>query len=158
MSKNSKRPRLQTTLASDIAPRHQFTHSSNTSTRTKQILTAATLDESEQINTTSPLIQMDSDSAWSNDLPNAGEAELPAGIEVVTKASRYVNSVWILLVQSLITIYRKLSQDTPLLTWKKYRGDYLDACLILEGRGRFYTSCANSNCVREQGSTLTPSF
>lgn len=26
-------------------------------------------------------------------------------------------------------------KDTPLLTWKKYRDEYLDACLMLEGRG-----------------------
>ena len=43
-----------------------------------------------------------------------------------------------------------------MLTWKEYRGEYLDACLILEGRGRFFKTCANANCGTS--STVTPTF
>jgi hypothetical protein len=42
----------------------------------------------------------------------------------------------------------------PLLTWMEFRGDYLDACLTLDGRGRFLNACANPKCA--QGST--PAF
>ena len=42
---------------------------------------------------------------------------------------------------------KKKKKDTPLLTWKEYRGHYLDACLELEGRGRFrQPECAKLNC------------
>ena len=35
-------------------------------------------------------------------------------------------------------------KDVPLLTWKQYRDEYLDACLTLDGRGRHYkcSTCA----------------
>ena len=35
-------------------------------------------------------------------------------------------------------------KDAPLLTWKQYRDEYLDACLTLDGRGRHYkcSTCA----------------
>ena len=59
-------------------------------------------------------------------------------------------------VVTLIQYFKKHSQDSPLLTWTKYRGDYLDACLILESRGRFSESCGNPNCGSEPG--FTPTF
>jgi hypothetical protein len=33
-------------------------------------------------------------------------------------------------------------QDDPLKTWVDYRDDYLDECMLLEGRGPFYSFCA----------------
>jgi hypothetical protein len=90
--KNSKRPRLQTTRASDIAQNtHQFTHSSNTLTRTRQIVTSAEFVPSEPINS-SPGMDMQSDELDLYPVPD--EVEHPAGIEVLTRAPRYVNSVW----------------------------------------------------------------
>jgi hypothetical protein len=89
MSRNSKRPRLQTTVASDITPRRQFTHSSNTATRTRQIVTPV------QLETTVQLIDMVSE-PYDSDFPATVEQlelDLPAGIEVLTKRQRYVNSV-----------------------------------------------------------------
>jgi hypothetical protein len=93
MTGKSKRPRLQTTVASDIAPRatQQFTHSSNTSTRTRQIVVSAAIHTSEDIDTPSPLIAMEAPSL--EDFHVSGEVDPPAGIEVLTKARRYVNSV-----------------------------------------------------------------
>jgi len=91
MSKNSKRPRLQTTTASDIAPqatRHQFTHSSNTSTWTRQIVTTATWEPSEPTKMDSSLNEIDLDSFIPpafDDFPVTGELEPPAGLEVLTK-------------------------------------------------------------------------
>ena len=40
-----------------------------------------------------------------------------------------------------------ISKDAPLMTWVKHRQEYLDACLILDGRGRFASCCANINCL-----------
>lgn len=94
MSGKSKRPRLQTTVASDIAPQatsSQFTHSSNTSTRTRQVVTSAQLEPSKPITTPSPSI--DINPSFFEDLPVTGELDPPAGIELRTKAQRYVNSV-----------------------------------------------------------------
>ena len=51
----------------------------------------------------------------------------------------------------------KYLQDTPLLTWTKFRAEYLDICLILEGRGRFYESCGNPQC-RSELPFVSPSF
>jgi hypothetical protein len=98
MSKNpkkNKRPRLQTTAASDVGPTQQFTHSSNTSTRTRQIVTRADFLASETTNMTSPRMEMDSDIF--DQYPVTEEVDHPAGVEVLTKAKRYVNSVWIWL-------------------------------------------------------------
>ena len=93
MSKNSKRPRLQKTVASDIAPRQQFAHSSNSSTRTRQIITTAILEPSIPSHSTS-----NSESPFPplfDDFPVATDTELepPAGVEVLKKAQRYPNSV-----------------------------------------------------------------
>jgi hypothetical protein len=95
MPGKSKRPRLQTTAASDIASpaTHQFTHSSNSSTRTRQIVTSARLESSEPITSPSPLIEMNSPSFDDIPVTEASELDLPAGIELRTKARRYVNSV-----------------------------------------------------------------
>ena len=91
MSKNSKRPRMQKTVQSDIAPLaiHQFTHSSNSSTRTRQIVTTARMEPPDPMNSSSPLIEMDPP----DEFPLSGEVNPPAGVEVLTKAQRYVNSV-----------------------------------------------------------------
>ena len=93
MSKNSKRWRLQTTVASDIAPTRQFTHSSNTATRTRQIVSTVEL-EPTKATTPLPVIEVDS-----KDSTAAVTVELnhPAGVEILTKPQRYVNSVWIIL-------------------------------------------------------------
>ena len=96
MSKNSKRPRLQKTVASDVVPSQQFTHSSNTSTRTRQILTTAKLDLSEPTKT-SPLMEKDTDMFDDMPDPETYELDHPAGLEVLTKARRYVNSVWVII-------------------------------------------------------------
>lgn len=93
--KNSKRPRLQTTRASDIAHTHQFTHSSNTSTRTRQIVTSAEIFPSEATNSSSAGMEMQSNEL--DLVPVPVEVEHPAGIEVITKPRRYVNSVWTML-------------------------------------------------------------
>jgi hypothetical protein len=98
MSKNPKRPRLQKTVASDIAPKHQFTHSSHTSTRTRQIMTTgASLNQSEPTQTTSSSFNMDSESfipPLFDDFPGMiTELDPPAGVELRTKARRYGNSV-----------------------------------------------------------------
>ena len=105
MSKNSKRPRLQKTVASDIAPRDHFTHSSNTPTRTRQITTSM-LAPSNPTQTTSPMIEMDLESSTSNpasfdDFPGTASAEIdpPASVEVLTKARRYINSVSMILFE-----------------------------------------------------------
>ena len=148
MSKNSKRRRLQTTAASDIAPTRLFTHSSNTATRTRQIVSAV---KSDPTNSMTPLPVMDSEVDSNNNLAGTVELDHPAGVEVLKKPQRYINSVWKILWSDTGLINH--SQDLPLLTWKKYRGEYLDACLILEGRGRFHESCANTKCC--QGSTAT---
>lgn len=37
-------------------------------------------------------------------------------------------------------------KDAPLLTWKQYRDKYLDACLVLDGRGRHHQCCTSSGC------------
>lgn len=90
MSKKSKRPRLQTTVASDIiASTSQFTHSSNTATRTRQIVTTVGLESTKS--TTLFDSKMDSDPF----IPVTVDQDLPAGVEVLTnlKAQRYVNSV-----------------------------------------------------------------
>jgi hypothetical protein len=95
MSKNSKRPRLQKTVASDIGPSQHFTHSSNTSTCTKQILTTAKMDLSEPTKT-SPLIEKDTDMFDDMPDPETSVPDHPAGLEVLKKARRYVNSVWVI--------------------------------------------------------------
>jgi hypothetical protein len=86
MTKKSKRPRLQTTVASDIVSRSQFTgtHSSNTATRTRQMVTTVDLEPTTT--------EMDSEPFT---FPETVELDLPAGVEVLTnlKAQRYVNSV-----------------------------------------------------------------
>ena len=90
MSKKSKRPRLQTTVASDIiASTSQFTHSSNTATRTRQSVTTVGLESTKS--TTLFDSKMDSDPF----IPVTVDQDLPAGVEVLTnlKAQRYVNSV-----------------------------------------------------------------
>lgn len=160
--KNFKRPRLQSTRASDITQTHHFTHSSNTSTRTRQIMTSAEFVPSEPTTSTTsspPGMEMPSNVDDFFLLPE--EVDHPAGIEVLTKARRYVNSVWtILSFRSKVFLYKnENSQDSPLLTWTKYRGNYLDACLILEGRGRFYDSsaCGNPKCCSEPGYS-SPTF
>jgi hypothetical protein len=159
MTGKSKRPRLQTTAASDLAssatPRHQFTHSSNTSTRTRQIVTS---EPSQPPNTStpseSPLIEMTSPTL-DDHISGSGATELdaPAGIELRTKARRYINSVCRITTTSISETCKQITclQDTPLLTWKEYRGNYLDACLELEGRGRFFRvntrACTNASCA-----------
>lgn len=84
---------MQKTVASDIAPRatNHFTHSSNTSTRTRQIVTETRIEASESMNTPSPLVEMDPHSF--DEFPISGELNPPAGVEVQTKARHYVNSV-----------------------------------------------------------------
>ena len=86
-SRNAKRPRLQTTRASDITHTHQFTHSSNTSTRTRQIVTSTEILPSESTESSLPSMEIQSD------FPVLEEGDHPAGLEVLTKARRYVNSV-----------------------------------------------------------------
>lgn len=90
--KNSKRPRLQTTRASDITHTQQFTHSSNTSTRTRQIVTSTEIVPSEPIESSFQGMEMQSEVY--DHFPPAQESDHPAGIEVLPKARRYVNSVW----------------------------------------------------------------
>ena len=101
MTGKSKRPRLQTTAASDLIaspPSRQFTHSSNSSTRTRQIVTTARVESSEiaepSYTTPSHLNEMNSPTTLDY-IPDTDGMELdpPAGIELRTKARRYVNSV-----------------------------------------------------------------
>lgn len=100
MTGKSKRPRLQTTAASDLIASpasRQFTHSSNSSTRTRHIVTSARVESSEitePLTSPSPLIEMNSPTTY-DVIPDTGSSELdpPAGIELRTKARRYVNSV-----------------------------------------------------------------
>jgi hypothetical protein len=95
MARNNKRPRLQKTVAKDIAPRDLFTHSSNTSTRTRQITTSI-LAPSNPTHTTSSLLEMDlelSTPGPSVDFSETYEIDPPAGVEVFTKGRRYLNSV-----------------------------------------------------------------
>ena len=97
MSKNSKRPRLQTTVEGDIAPRRHFTHSSHTATRTRQIVTTVKLEPTK---TATPLIEMDPECLTPisfDECPVTAELDLPAGVEVLRKAQRYVNSVWMII-------------------------------------------------------------
>ena len=88
--KSSKRPRLQTTAASDITPStgNQFIHSSNTSTCTRQIVTTSNL-------TVPSSSVMDIDTNFPDLFPvtNNSEQDHPAGIEIVKKPQRNVNSV-----------------------------------------------------------------
>ena len=101
MSKRSKRPRLQTTAASDITPRHNFTHSSSTSTRTRQIVTSATMEPTVTEETNISLMNSEffmPTSFASEDFPATVEHEPPAGVEVVSKPHRYANSVRIVLI------------------------------------------------------------
>ena len=94
MSKNSKRQRIQKTAASDIAPndtRHQFTHSSNTPTHTCQVVTTSRADPLEPIHSPSDVLEMDQ--ALFDDYPISQEDDPPAGVEVLTKGQRYLNSV-----------------------------------------------------------------
>jgi hypothetical protein len=105
-----------------------------------------TTSKSESTTTMMPLVEMDS--AYFNpdsydDSQATAEHDLPAGMEVLTKAQHYVNSVWKIIRLGTDLIYHS-SQDVPLLTWKEFFGDYLDACLILEGRGRFHQSWCQS--------------
>ena len=102
-TKNSKRPRLQTTVESDLTSSNQYIHSSHTSTRTRQLVTSAGLVLSEPTNQTIPTyptieslpgIEIDSDLSDLNPVTN--EQDLPAGIEVLPKRERYVNSVRIM--------------------------------------------------------------
>jgi hypothetical protein len=70
--------------------------------------------------------------------------EIP-GVKVVAKAraKRYANSVRSLLFQFYWYAFaRQCQQDVPLDTWKKYRDEYLDECMVLEGRGKFFHTCA----------------
>jgi hypothetical protein len=93
MSKKSKRPRLHKTVASDIAPRDHFTHTSNTPTRTRQITTSMlTPSDPTQTTGTSTLFEM---------YPESSEAEVdpPAGVEILTKGRRYINSVSIIIFE-----------------------------------------------------------
>ena len=76
MSKKSKRPRLQTTVASDIMS--QFTHSSNTATRTRQIVTTVGLESTKTMTLFDS--EMDSDPF----IPVTVDQDLPAGVEVLT--------------------------------------------------------------------------
>ena len=99
MTGKSKRPRLQTTAASDLASSASrlFTHSSNSATRTRQIVTSARVGSSEiseRSVSPSPLIEMNSPTMF-DVIPEtfASELDPPAGIELRTKARRYVNSV-----------------------------------------------------------------
>ena len=106
MSKRSKRPRLQTTAASYITPRHNFTHSSNTSTRTHQIVTSATMEPTVTEETNISLMNSEffmPTSFLSEDFPATVEHEPPAGVEVVSKLHCYANSVRIVLI--LFSIY-----------------------------------------------------
>ena len=92
MSKNSKRPRMQKTVASDIVPQassRNFIHSSNTSTRTHQVVTTVRLDPAEP--TPSPQIEMTPPPF--EDGPMSQELDPPAGVEVLKKPRRYLNSV-----------------------------------------------------------------
>lgn len=86
---------MQKTVASDIAPQattsHHFTHSSNTPTRTRHIVTTSHMEPSEPMITSSPLMRMDLSSI--DDFPVSEENDPPAGVEVLTKPRRYVNSV-----------------------------------------------------------------
>lgn len=69
--------------------------------------------------------------------------EIP-GVKVVAKAraKRYTNSVRSLLFQFYRYAFAKqCQQDIPLDTWKKYRDEYLDECMVLEGRGKFSHAC-----------------
>lgn len=102
-TKNSKRPRLQTTVESDLTSSNQYIHSSHTSTRTRQLVTSAGLVLSEPTNQTIPTyptieslpgIEIDLDLSDLNPVTN--EQDLPAGIEVLPKRERYVNSVRIM--------------------------------------------------------------
>src|SRR5260221_6498591 len=39
-------------------------------------------------------------------------------------------------------------KDVPLLTWKLYRDKYLDACLMLDGRGQHHQHSTCSGCQK----------
>ena len=87
MSGKSKCPGLQTTSTSDIAQQatsSQFIHSSNTSTRTRQIVTSAPLEPLESI--TTPLVFEELDTSSFEYLQVTGEDDPPAGVELWTKA------------------------------------------------------------------------
>jgi hypothetical protein len=95
MSKNHKRARLHKTFSSDLAPRDHFTHSSNTPTRTRQVTTSM-LAASDPTHTSSSFIEMDLEPfnhAPFDEVSVTEEDDPPDGVEVLTKAIRYINSV-----------------------------------------------------------------
>lgn len=115
MSGRTKRPRLQTTTASDIASQatRHFTHSSNTSTRTRQVLTSAPLEP-----TLTPLSLTEDSEMYPlsyDDIPVTvtGEFDHPAGVEIKSKARRYVNSVKTLIqIRHITTKWHWISGHT----------------------------------------------
>jgi len=139
-----KKTRLQTHHAS-TEPQRQFAILSNTRNRVRRVLTTATTSSSHLAGANddhSTLdMQIDTDLSYS---ATRSENELPAGIHVKQRAKRYQNSVcaawrWIHLSDRCL-------QDAPLVTWKQYRNEYLDACIMLEGRGRYSACCAGWGC------------
>ena len=76
---------------------------------------------------------------------NPADIANPTGIRVRVKAKRYQNSVCI--SSTMTTNPSDISlEDAPLVTWKQYRQEYLDACLILDGHGRHNGHCASAPC------------
>jgi hypothetical protein len=65
---------------------------------------------------------------------NPADIANPTGIRVHVKAKRYQNSVRISSTMTTNASDIPL-EDAPLVTWKQYRQEYLDTCLILDGRG-----------------------
>ena len=142
--------RLQTHYAQPGPPRRRVQTSSNTSTRVRRVFTTITTstsnshasdDEHQQ----SPIDGVPFDDTFTPVIP--ADVANPTGIHVRVKAKRYQNSVCI-----SSAIIRNTSdvplEDAPLVTWKKYRQEYLDTCLILDGCGRHNGHCASATCQR----------
>ena len=120
-------------------PQRKFVTLSNTSKRIRKVFTASASGsssplveqrnqpEQELLDSSQPIIMDNLDSAPTN-------VDYPANIFVCTKAKRYQNSVHQCHHRNSASCDPP-PKDAPLLTWKRYQDEYLDACLMLDGRG-----------------------
>ena len=146
--------RLQTHYAQPGPPRRRVQTLSNTSTRVSRVFT--TIASTSNLHADNNEHQQSSfNDGPFDDIPatdtftpiNSADVANPTGIRVRVKAKRYQNSVRISSRMTRNTSDIPL-EDAPLVTWKQYRQEYLDACLILDGRGRRNGHCASAPCQR----------
>lgn len=93
-------------------------------------------------------VGMDINADYMFDVDDGADQPVMPAITKPDSEERYENSAS--LFGPILNDDLHALQDVPLKTWVRFRDDYLDECMFLEGRGTFHSSCAGCHAPMPQ--------